>query len=229
MHIPTTCRTPVRPQHWRSKATLVVGAFTAAFTPAAIAEVKAAAAQGPQGLSALISRLEKSAPAATTAETMATTRSEYALALALASYTSDSSTPSGNSSIEPRTANAALSRAHNSCWHVGDQVGERWTFTEAGKAVAWIEEDHNYWCGNGYSISQNGLGFYHRQWQQFPFCLNVTSDLHGWDGPHSSWAHGGIWASQGMWTPWGTCGTYQSGHAALRIAANGHFDHYNDY
>ncbi len=124
---------------------------------------------------------------------------------------------------------ADATSARSRCWSVGSHIGNRYTFTVAGKKVAWFEEDHNYWCGNGYSITQNGLGFYTRQWVQFPWCLNVTSKLSGWDGPHSSWAHGGIWASLGLTTPWDTCGTYKTGHVVLRIAANGYYDYYDDY
>lgn len=91
------------------------------------------------------------------------------------------------------TANRATADAV-SCRFVGGHVGDRWTFTDAGFTVAWIEKDHNYWCGNGYSITQNGLGFYHKQWAQFPYCLNVTPGIVVWlvrisrRNRRSSWA-----------------------------------------
>jgi hypothetical protein len=189
--------------------------------PAAVAEVEAAAAQGPEAVGVLISRLEHSASAWKTRDRIATTPSEYALGLALEPYASVA--------VSASVLRGVTTDASSSCWFVGSYVGYRWTFKEAGKPVAWIEEDHNFWCGNGSRITQNGLAFYDRQWEQFPFCVSVTDSIQGWDAPYHSWAHGGIWASQGIWTPWGTCGTYQSGHAVVRIAANGYFDFYNDF
>jgi hypothetical protein len=188
--------------------------------PSAVAEVKAAAAQGSEAVGVLVERLEQSAPAWKTGDTIATTPAEYALGLALEPYASGAMSASwlGGATTEA-----------GGCWFVGSKVAERWVFSEGGKPVAWVEKDHNYWCGNGYAITQNALGFYDRKWAQFPFCVSVTTSVQGWDGPHASWAHGGVWASQGLWTPWGTCGTYQSGQAVVRIAANGYFDYYNDF
>jgi hypothetical protein len=156
------------------------------------------------------------------------TPAQYALGLALESLSSSNTTNIGPAPTVGPPDPTAVPGA-DPCWYVGGHVGQRDTFTEAGQPVAWIEKDHGYWCGNGSSITGNGMDFYHGQWVQFPWCLNITNDLHGWDAPNYAWAHGGIWAEWGLTTPWATCGTYGSGHAVVRIAGNGYWDTYDDY
>jgi hypothetical protein len=114
--------------------------------------------------------------------------------------------------------------AHSSgCWgNVWDQ--QEWY--EAGAATAWIYDRVNGWCGNGSSITWYG-GPTFSQWTWGVFCLNDGGKDFSWDRPWS-WIHEGFWASYGISYAFG-CGTYSSGHAVNRIAANGYYDHYDDY
>jgi len=214
--------------------------------PAANAEVSAAAANGT--LATIVNQLAAGAPNAYGGPSPM----DYALGVALGSYgstaagtesvatgtdplamydtdTGDSTNIPPNDQGDPVTANYVANGS--SCWYVGSHVSNWVGWKEAGVVVIKLTKGHNYWCGNGYSITSNGIaGFYSKPWAQFPWCAGDIDRMTGWDAPHYQWAHSRIDAHFGLLTPWFSCaGFFGSDGITLRIAANGHHDWYNDF
>jgi hypothetical protein len=171
------------------------------------------------GLSALFA----SGNAAHAADTPRTTWKEYRHYKALEKKVT---TSTQSISVKPAVAGDAKA-AKVKCWYAGGRVGMEWNFNEAGVKIADIVEEHYGWCGNGQHITYGINNYADALWSQFPWCIGNPFGKEGGDGP--GWWHGGEWGSLGLWTPWGTCGTYLSGHATERIAAGGANDNYDDW
>jgi hypothetical protein len=181
-------------------------------------QVKDAIAKGPAAVQALVNN------------------ATYAQAVALLPYTSGKQESPGASTIPapPITAAAPITttkattaalrpRAHAAgCWSTWTE----WHWTVAGAEVAWIRKIYSSWCGNGSSISSWSNA--HASWVSSAWCLTNANLLESWDVV-PSWRHGYYGASLGLWTPWGACASYNSGHTVVRIAANGYWDSYDDY
>lgn len=198
-------------------------ARVAAVLPAAQSQVQAAAGQGPAALQALVQKVE-AMPLAAPGTTSVT---QYALLQALQPY----ATTSEDSGFSSDVLNAHASAA---CWYLGNHVYDRVNFYVAGVKVGWAEKDHGYWCGNGTSITDVGganLGYYHTTWvpSLTPYCIVLPFNQNGWDAPNHGWAHGGLVAHEGNYTPWTSCVTFLGDHAIVRIAANGYKDYYWDF
>jgi len=213
-------------------------ARVASLMPAAQRQVAIAAAEG--GISTLVNQvMAMPMPAPRTSSPQ-----QYALLQALQPYATTTNTaggPGGTVAPDgpgplPASAAAADVRAHAaSCYGVGQGPStDRVNFYEGSIKVGWAEKDHGYWCGNGYSITDLGganFGYYHKTWTPdlTPYCIVLPFNVNGWDAPHAQWAHGGLTAHEGNYTPWTSCVTFLSGNAVVRIAANGYWDRYWDF
>lgn len=215
--------------HMSARRVAHLKARVAAAMPTATAEVNAAAAAGPAALTALVQRVDAMPLAAPDT----TTPDQYALTQALAPYVAS------GTNTDPASAAASLSISHKpllaqtaaSCWFVGGHIWNLGYYTEAGIRVGTFEKDHNYWCGNGYSITSNGLaGYYHKGPSSTPpWCQAVTNTANGWDAPHASWAHGIMTTHFGSYTPWTSCVTFTGRSVVVRINAVGHHDDFDDF
>jgi hypothetical protein len=195
-------------------------ARVAALAVSATTQVADAAAQGPAAIAQLVQQVDAMPmPAPDT-----TSPQQYALLQALAPYASSTSQEVDT------TASGATSA--DSCWFQGGHLSNRTSYFEGGVKVAWDEKDHGFWCGNGNSITQNGLpGYYRQQWITSPssFCLVDVNTTNGWDAPNHAWAHGILTSHFGTYTPWTSCATFMGASVVIRINAKGGHDNYNDF
>jgi len=214
----------VMPATASAATTAQLQADVSAAMPNANAQVAAAHMQGPAALAALeqqVQSMPMPAPNQTSVQ-------QYALLQALAPY----ATGSEEQVVAPDPLSTTLTSFSTRCWHQGGHIGDRWNFYQAGIKVGWAEKDHGYWCGNGTSITQNGLAGYSRQtWtpSPSPFCITTPFTNNAWDAPNHGWAHGGLKANWGDYTSWISCATVLSGKVNVRIEATGHSDYYWDW
>lgn len=203
-------------------------AEVAAAEPTARAEVATAASHGQATLGALVNQviaMPLAAPDTTTPD-------QYALLTALQPYShvevQDGSTvdPLFHSPFRRVRAYTA-----DTCWYNGSHIWSIVKWYIGPVYIGNVEKDHNFWCGNGSSITQNGLpGYYHKGPTAAPPYCQVTIDMtNAWDAPNNSWAHGEILTHIGEFTPWTSCVTWDAMDPVVRIAANGYWDTYNDF
>lgn len=148
---------------------------------------------------------------------------DFALGIALSKFITTLSDGSPNNPATPGVA------AGDPCWYVGSHIWKSQKWYWNGIKVADVAENHPYWCGNGSSITQNGLTFYQNNWVQSPpYCLNVSGQAQGWDAPNYAWAHAHVFGNLGVIYPWG-CGTFSGAWQGLRINGAGGYDGYNDF
>lgn len=188
--------------------------------PAANAQVAAAQNQGT--LASLIQQVQAMPmPAPNT-----TSVQQYALLQALQPYTTTTTDP------EQIVNDTNALAASTTCWLQGSHLASRINFWQAGVKVGWAEKDHGYWCGNGTSITQNGLpGYYRQHWTPSltPYCMVDVATTNAWDAPNHGWAHGELVTHFGDYTPWTSCVTFLSGKTDIRISATGKHDTYWDF
>lgn len=213
-----------------------------ALAPSAQAQVQQAAAAGPAALGALSQRVL----AMPLAGPGTTTPQQYALLQALQpQITSTQSsgltivvTPPATmpSSGVPAVASASTSQSitaniASACWYTGSHIWDIQKFYLGPAQIGDVEKDHSYWCGNGYSITDDALaGYYHKGPDSTPpYCQATINTDNGWDAAHSAWAHGHYITHFGEFTPWTTCVTWTAGDVAVRIAANGYWDKVDDF
>jgi hypothetical protein len=207
-------------------------ARVAAIMPTAQAQVAGAAAQGPAALGALVQKVE----AMPMAGPQTTTPQQYAMLQALQPYvTSSHADDSAPAVMNPARAPIAKASAASCRYTGGGHVWDRANYYVGPVKVGWVEEDHGYWCGNGYAITdlggpgEDGFGYYHQQWSGLGYCQATVFHSQGWDAPHNQWAHGGRTTHLGNYTPWTSCVTFLGDHVIVRIAANLYWDRYWDF
>jgi hypothetical protein len=211
---------------------------------AARQQVRIAKAEGPAAVRILQSRILGLHARVTAAGTGGPTADQQALAVALyQSGTVVADTPAGSTlpapapptGIAPSGPTPMLSMfrsapiAHSaSCW---GRESSWWNHTVPGGAIVAKLEKFNYgWCGTGSQLTSGAYNFDHWQWAQYPYCLANESNRQGPDGTSGNWAHGGIWATTGIYSVAVVCVPILGGeHAVLRIAGNGYWDRYDDY
>lgn len=116
------------------------------------------------------------------------------------------------------------------CWGAGGSVWTAWYFAIPGGAgVGHISIIASGWCGNGSSMYGSPQGqFFFRSDSSTGFCFMSpgNQDPGSWLQFYGWW-HGGYWRTMGTDTFAFGCtsifGT-DSGHATLRVAANGYWD-----
>jgi hypothetical protein len=210
-----------------------------AFTPRQLAaarrEVRIAKADGTlKQLSSLVMR--RSARAADTTTAAGPDASQQALAVALYQEGSSAGQVTGAAPAVAAPGGAAAAtfgsdvraRSASACWGT---ISSDWWHTIAGGAIVARVNKYNYgWCGTGSRITSGEYNFNHYFWAQYPYCLTNESNNQGWDGTSYDWAHGGAWATTGVYTVALVCVPILGGeHATLRIAGNGYWDRYDDY
>jgi hypothetical protein len=112
------------------------------------------------------------------------------------------------------------------------QEWSKWWHTIAGGAIVSRVEKTNYgWCWNSTNHLTSGTyNFDHHIWAQYPYCMMNESERQGPDGASGQWAHGGAWATTGIYSVAIVCVPILGGeHAVLRVAGGGYWDKTDDY
>jgi hypothetical protein len=149
-------------------------------------------------------------------------------ALAEALYNGGSPAENGNGPTTTLSATPALTTSSlGTCW---GPVRWRWSHTILGGAtVVWIQTSNQQWCGNGSRITYGENNWLFPNWSNYPYCLTDISHHGGWD-VYPNWAHGGQWATTGMYSGAFVCvPILGSEHATLRVDRYGGWDHYDDF
>jgi hypothetical protein len=85
----------------------------------------------------------------------------------------------------------------------------------------------NGWCGNGTTITWHGGPAKVGPYAGGPYCVSGYSAPSAWDVPFS-WIHVGAFGELGVSYAFG-CAGLEPMKAAVRVAANGYWDTYNDF
>jgi hypothetical protein len=208
------------------------GAVTPAQLNAARAQVTRAEHQGAAALRRLTAEVFKRPARAADDGAPAVGPSEAQQALAIAMYQAGSEEVPDPVAVAPPSPFGPLMtsdvESHSAaCW---GHINSVWHHDTAGGAeVENLGVGLAGWCGNGSTITYGSHSFYSYDWAQYPYCHTNDEFNQGWDGSYR-WAHARVGDTAGVYTLAVVCvPILGSQHRALRIAANGHWDRYDDW
>lgn len=210
-------------------ASLAAPAAAQATSPAQHArqEVRTAQKRGPRAVRRLAANVQRRTAHSASGAQTGPTPAQQALAVAMyqAGGVTETVTPSpvGEPAFSSDMAVAASTKCRG-------PAKSYWSHSIAGGAtVASLTETNPSWCGNGSSITFGHDNWQHKPWSNYPYCLTSVSTHQGWD-KYPAWAHGGMWATTGVYTIALVCAPILgSEHTTLRVAANGYRDHADDF
>jgi len=191
VRIDTTRRRPMRRPYWLRKATLIVGAATAALVMLLVGSPAQAGTAAPVILGSIQPSVNDLAAAhaaigqdpAVFQALLARARSNPSLAKAMLQYatTEDEVTTTSDARSPATTPIAQLAAIKPGCTgSFTDRHTIKFPSTHFGVTIAWQEVTEHGFCWNGKRITWWG-GHTVRRWSAFAYCWNDTSDGDVWN------------------------------------------------